>query len=159
MQSTNNIEIERKFLVQKASFLSSIYGKDMVQGFILTKKEKSVRVRITGEKATLTVKGETFGSVRQEFEYPIPVEEAREMLFLCERPLIEKCRYEIPWGSLVWEVDVFHGENEGLIVAEIELPEVDYYLDLPVWIGEEVTSDPRYFNSNLILYPYSAWDK
>ena len=153
------LEIERKFLVQKASFLSSIYGKDMVQGFILTKKEKSVRVRITGEKATLTVKGETFGSVRQEFEYPIPVEEAREMLFLCERPLIDKCRYEIPWGSLIWEVDVFHGENEGLIVAEIELPEVDYYLDLPEWIGEEVTSDPRYFNSNLILYPYSAWDK
>jgi len=153
------LEIERKFLVQKASFLSSIYGKDMVQGFLLTKKEKSVRVRIIGVKATLTVKGETVGSVRQEFEYPIPIEDAREMLNICERPLIDKCRYEIPWGSLIWEVDVFRGENEGLIIAEIELPEVDYRINLPEWIGEEVTGDPRYFNSNLILYPYSEWDK
>lgn len=153
------LEIERKFLVHKASFLSSIYGKDMVQGFLLTKKEKTVRVRITGSKATLTVKGETIGSVRPEFEYPIPVEDAREMLNLCERPLIDKCRYEIPWGSLYWEVDVFHGDNEGLVVAEIELPEVDYYIELPEWVGEEVTGDPRYFNSNLIQHPYSVWDK
>lgn len=151
------LEIERKFLVQKASFLSSIYGKNVIQGFLLTKKEKSVRVRIAGGKATLTVKGETVGSVRQEFEYPIPIEDARELLVLCERPLVEKCRYEIPWGSLIWEVDVFHGENEGLIVAEIELPEVDCYLDLPEWIGEEVTNDPRYLNCNLIHHPYSEW--
>jgi len=153
------LEIERKFLVQKSSFLSSIYGKDMVQGFLLTQKEKTVRVRITGGKATLTVKGETVGSVRPEFEYPIPVDDAREMLNLCERPLIDKCRYQIPWGSLYWEVDVFHGDNEGLVIAEIELPKVDYYIDLPEWVGEEVTGDPRYYNSNLILNPYSAWDK
>ncbi|MDD4636154.1 MAG: CYTH domain-containing protein [Bacteroidales bacterium] len=153
------LEIERKFLVQKASFLSSIYGKNVIQGFILSKKEKSVRVRNAGGRATLTVKGETLGSVRQEFEYSIPVEDARELLALCEGPLIEKCRYEIPWGPLVWDVDVFYGDNEGLIVAEIEIPEVDYYLDLPEWIGEEVTSDPRYYNSNLIQHPYSEWKK
>ena len=151
------LEIERKFLAQNVSFLSSIYGEEMIQGFLFTKKEKSMRVRITGRKATLTVKGETVGLVRQEFEYPIPIEDARELITMCERPLVEKCRYEIPWGSLVWEVDVFHGENEGLIVAEIELPDVDCILDLPEWIGEEVTNDPRYLNCNLIQYPYSEW--
>ncbi len=120
------LEIERKFLVRKPSFLNSIYGKEIVQGFLLVRKDKTVRVRIAGEKASLTVKGETIGSVRQEFEYPISLNEAREMLKICEQPLIEKCRYDIPWASLIWEVDVFHGENEGLVIAEIELPLVGF---------------------------------
>jgi CYTH domain-containing protein len=108
----------------------------------------------------LTIKGVSTGISRSEFEYPIPIEDAVELLqTLCQPPLIEKTRYRIEHGGLVWEVDEFMGDNAGLVVAEVELKSVDQVIDLPDWIGAEVSSDRRYFNSNLAKYPYSQWER
>jgi adenylate cyclase len=117
-----------------------------------------VRVRTEGGRAFLSVKGETRGATRAEYEYAIPLADAERMLdALCERPLIEKRRYRIEHSGLVFEVDEFLGENAGLVVAEVELEREDQALDLPAWVGREVTGDPRYFNSNLVRRPYRAW--
>ena len=117
-----------------------------------------VRVRIEGEKAKLTIKGVTKGVTRSEFEYAIPVEDASVLLDnLCEQPLIDKHRHKEMHGGKLWEIDVFHGDNEGLIVAEIELVTEDEKYELPSWIVEEVSNDPRYFNSNLLSNPYCKW--
>lgn len=128
------------------------------QGYIPTAKPTSVRIRVVGDRGYLTIKGATVGTSRAEFEYPIPVEDAIEMLdTLCDRPFIEKTRYKIPQGDLVWEIDEFAGENQGLIVAEVELVEENQTLELPEWIGEEVSHDSRYFNVNLVKHPFSKW--
>ncbi|BAY90328.1 MULTISPECIES: CYTH domain-containing protein [unclassified Tolypothrix] len=151
-------EIERKFLVQGDSWRNLVEGSLYIQGYISTKKEATVRVRIAGNQAYLTIKGKTVQYSRSEFEYPIPLEDAREMLnTLCEKPLIEKTRYKIAYGNLIWEIDEFDGVNKGLILAEVELSHEQQQIELPIWVGEEVSHDPKYFNSNLAKYPFSEW--
>ncbi len=151
-------EIERKFLVTSNEYKSLGKGEYIHQGFLSTVKDRVVRVRIKGEKAWLTIKGISHGASRAEFEYEIPFTDARFMLEnLCEKPTIEKHRYLVPFAGFNWEVDEFHGENDGLVVAEIELPAEDTVFDLPAWVGEEVTSDARYYNANLVKNPYKNW--
>lgn len=150
------IEIERKFLVHGDTWRDApavFYS----QGYLSRAKERTVRVRIAGEEAFLTIKGVTTGASRAEFEYPIPLWDARNLLALCEQPLIEKYRRKILYEGFVWEVDEFLGDNAGLVIAEIELPTEDAIFSKPVWAGVEVTSDSRYYNSNLAIQPYSRW--
>ena len=133
-------------------------GKLYRQGYLSSVKERTVRVRIAGDKGFLTIKGVNKGVTRTEFEYAIPTEEAAAMLdALCERPLIEKTRYAVPLDGYTWEIDEFHGDNDGLVVAEVELSSADEKPPLPEWVGEEVSSDPRYFNSNLVKKPFKTW--
>ena len=151
-------EIERKYLVKGNQWKTLAQGMVYRQGYIPTLGKQTVRVRIVGNQGYLTIKGENVGPTRSEFEYPIPVEDAAEMLHtLCDRPLIEKTRYKIPQGDLVWEVDEFAGENAGLVIAEVELQEENQQIELPEWIERQVT-DPKYYNSNLAKHPYSKWD-
>lgn len=151
-------EIERKFLVKGDEWRSLATGTLYRQGYIRTASKTTVRVRVVGDKGYLTIKGKTQGTSRAEFEYPIPVEDAREMLdTLCDRPLIEKKRYKINRGDVTWEIDEFAGDNQGLIVAEVELTDENQSIELPDWIGEEVSHDPRYFNANLAQHPFSQW--
>ena len=153
-----SVEIERKFLVRDDRWKALGRGVLLRQGYLSAHPERVVRVRIEGESAMLTIKGRPVGIVRGEWEYPIPMDDARAFLDgLCERPLIEKTRYRIPHAGFVWEVDEFHGENDGLVVAEIELAVEDQAFDRPDWIGAEVTGDPRYHNSNLAKHPFSQW--
>lgn len=150
------IEIERKFLVKGDGWRSLGSGIVYRQGYIGTQNpETTVRVRVIGEQGYLTLKGKTQGAVRAEFEYPIPVEDALEMLdTLCDRPLIEKTRYKIKQGELTWEVDEFIGDNQGLIIAEVELQQENQVIELPDWIAQEVTGDLRYYNVNLVKNPF-----
>ncbi len=151
-------EIERKFLVKGDEWRSLGQGVDYQQGFLSTEKERVVRVRIAGSLATLTIKGVSAGISRIEFEYEIPKEDARILLDkLCVRPWIDKTRYRIVIDEVVWEVDEFWGANQGLILAEVELSDVNQVVALPSWIGLEVSDDSRYFNSNLVLTPFSEW--
>ena len=150
-------EIERKFLLRNDAWRKGP-GRNFRQGYLSTSTGCTVRVRAAGQRAWLTVKGETHGATRVEFEYAIPVAYAEHMLDkLCLRPLIVKRRYEIEYGGLTWEVDEFFGDNAGLVLAEVELEREDQSLDLPPWIGKEVTGDPRYYNANLVKYPYREW--
>ena len=149
-------EIERKFRVKEGSWRQA-KGTKYRQGYLNSAKERIVRVRTIDDKGYLTIKGLTVGVSRMEFEYKIPRQDADALLEICEKPLIEKDRYKIEHGGFVWEVDEFFGENQGLIVAEIELESEDQYFSKPDWVGEEVTGDPRYFNSNLIKNPYTSW--
>ena len=150
------LEIERKFLVNSDEWRKA-EGVVFRQGYLSTHKERTVRVRVVDSHAKLTVKGINRGAVRAEFEYDIPLEDAKELLSLCEQPLIEKIRRRIEYEGLVWEVDEFFGENEGLVVAEVELDREDQRLAKPEWVGEEVTDDPRYYNANLISSPFKRW--
>lgn len=151
-------EIERKYLVTDDTWRKLAEGTHYKQGYLNSMKERVVRVRTIDETAFITVKGLTRGATRLEFEYPIPVKDAVTLLDeLCEQPIIDKHRYKVDYDGLIWEIDEFHGENEGLIVAEVELESEDQQFDKPDWIGEEVSSDPRYFNSNLIAHPFSKW--
>ncbi len=153
-------EIERKFLVVGDAWKKLAQGVHYRQGYLNSMKERTVRIRTVGDKAFMTVKGPTVGVTRLEFEYPIPFEDCVTMLeHLAEQPIIEKTRYKIPMGEFVWEIDEFHGVNEGLIVAEIELKSEDQAFEKPTWIGEEVSGDPRYYNSMLVAHPYSTWNK
>ncbi|MGB5300452.1 MAG: CYTH domain-containing protein [Thiogranum sp.] len=150
-------EIERKFLVKEGSWREAA-AETYRQGYLSTVKERTVRVRTIGDKGYLTVKGISVGASRLEFEYEIPVADAEELLdSLCEKPLIEKNRYKLDHGGLTWEVDVFFGDNQGLVVAEVELQSENQVFEKPDWVTEEVTHDPRYFNANLISNPYSGW--
>lgn len=150
-------EIERKYLVKNTDWKAAATGTLFRQGYLNSAKERVVRARTMGERAALTIKGITTGATRLEFEYDIPLADARELLELCEQPLIEKTRYKVDHAGLTWEIDEFHGVNEGLIVAECELESEDQAVELPDWVGEEVTSDPRYYNSNLIAHPFTSW--
>ncbi|MEE8173199.1 MAG: CYTH domain-containing protein [Alphaproteobacteria bacterium] len=151
-------EIERKFLVAGDAWRALAEGVVYRQGYLSTDVERTLRVRVAGPKGTLTVKGITVGATRTEFEYEIPLTDAEAMLdALCIRPLIEKTRHRIEFDGLVWEVDVFAGDNHGLVVAEVELAREDQAFRLPDWIGEEVTDDPRYYNANLVAHPYKDW--
>jgi adenylate cyclase len=151
-------EIERKFLVIGDDWRGLAEGAPYRQGYLSTIKERVVRVRTINDKGYLTVKGITVDATRNEYEYEIPLSDAYEMLSqLCKKPIIEKNRYPIQRGNFTWEVDEFLGENEGLIVAEIELQSEDQSFPKPHWIGEEVTDDPKYFNANLVERPFSKW--
>ena len=154
------VEIERKFLVKGDSWRNLATGSFYRQGYISLAPERIVRVRTIENKGFLTIKGVTKGFSRAEYEYEIPLHDANEMLDqLCERPLIEKNRYKIEYKGLVWEVDDFLGDNQGLILAEVELIEENQEIALPGWIGEEVTGDPRYYNASLVKYPFNKWPK
>lgn len=151
-------EIERKFLVIGDDWRRRATGTTIRQGYLCSLEERSVRVRVAGDRGTLTIKGRTVGATRAEYEYEIPVGEAEELLNeLCERPLIEKTRYLVENADDTWEVDVFAGDNAGLTVAEIELEDEGQPVVLPDWIGEEVTGDPRYLNANLFKHPFRRW--
>lgn len=153
------IEIERKFLVHKDLWEKAAKGRGNYyrQGYISTDPEKTIRVRLTEEKAFLTIKGKSSGIERLEYEYPIPKEDAKALLDKFTPVSIEKIRYEIIYEGKVWEVDEFKGENEGLIIAEIELQTAEENFSIPQWIDKEVSHDKRYFNSNLSLHPFKSW--
>jgi CYTH domain-containing protein len=150
------IEIERKFLVTGNEWKQGV-ATHFSQGYLNRDKTRTVRVRVAGDKAFLTIKGISTRFSREEFEYEIPDEDAVAMLNLCDGPVIQKIRYVIIHNGFKWEVDEFLGANFGLVVAEIELDYVDQPFECPTWIGEEVTDDARYFNSNLATMPYSKW--
>ncbi|MCC8154984.1 MAG: CYTH domain-containing protein [Tannerellaceae bacterium] len=155
------LEIERKFLV-KGEFMTDVQSASrIVQGYICSVPGRTVRIRISDQKAFLTIKGPSTddGLSRYEFEQAIPVPDAEELLKLCEPGVIDKVRHYAKIENHIWEIDVFHGDNEGLIMAEIELSNPDEPFRKPLWLGEEVTGDRRYYNSMLTKYPYSAWDK
>lgn len=144
------IEIERKFTVVGDTWRSSAKSVRIVQGYMTRDARRVVRIRTMDEKGLITLKGPSRGAARTEFEYEIPVHDARQMLHeLCLEPLIHKTRYYVPHDGLIWEVDEFHAPRAGLILAEIELPSVDYGFKRPDWIQEEVTGNPLYYNQNM----------
>jgi len=153
-------EIERKFLLKSDAWKRAADGPGTLvrQGYLSSGRQCTVRVRVKGEHAWVTIKGPTIRSSRAEYEYPIPLPDAAEMLdSLCGAPLIEKRRYLVKHAGVTFEIDEFHGENAGLTVAEVELESEDQVVELPDWIGDEVTGDPRYYNSNLARTPYTRW--
>jgi adenylate cyclase len=150
------IEIERKFLVSGEAWKQAP-GQLISQGYLNRDKQRTVRVRVAGEQAWLTIKGLSTGATRAEFEYPVPLADALEMLALCDGPRVEKIRRCIPHQGMTWEVDEFLGDNAGLVVAEIELESADQAFEPPPWLGQEVTADTRYFNSSLASLPFSRW--
>jgi len=151
------VEIERKFLVTSDEWKSSVVdSKVCKQGYLVTDVNKSVRIRVIGDQGFLTVKGATEGFSRMEFEYEVDLADANYMLLLCEQ-LVEKTRYYIEHAGLTWELDVFDGLNAGLVMAEVELETETQFFEKPSWAGEEVSQDRRYFNSNLIVNPYTSW--
>lgn len=154
------IEIERKFLVKKENWneLEKPRGENFRQGYLLTDPKKTIRVRQTSDKGFLTIKGISVGATRAEYEYEIPFVEAQELLDQFAVSELSKIRYKISVDHHIWEVDVFLGENEGLIVAEIELKTEDESFKIPDWIAQEVTAEEKYFNSNLTLNPYKNWE-
>jgi|TARA_R110000823_G_scaffold55246_3_gene135074 adenylate cyclase len=152
------VEIERKFLLKNDIWEGFKKGKITIkQGYLNSDIERTVRVRLFGTTGFITVKGKVNGLSRPEFEYEIPYKDAVTLLTLCEQPIIEKIRYYIHQGDLVWEIDVFEGDNEGLVVAEIELTSETQSFYKPTWLGEEVSDDAKYYNSSLIKHPYQMW--
>ncbi len=156
------IEVERKFLVMTDAYKAEATSSNhIVQGFLNTHTERTVRVRIYGNKGYLTIKGKSnkAGTSRFEWEKEIDVDEAKALLNLCEKGILEKTRYLIPFGKHIFEVDEFLGDNEGLIVVEVELNSEDEFFEKPQWLGEEVTGDVKYYNSQISKHPYKAWKK
>lgn len=156
------IEVERKFLVKTDAYKAEATSSNLiVQGFLNTHPERTVRVRIYGDKGYVTIKGKSnkTGTSRFEWEKEIDVDEAKALLNLCEDGILEKTRYLIPFGEHIFEVDEFLGNNEGLIVAEVELNSEDEFFEKPQWLGEEVTGDVKYYNSQISKHPYKAWEK
>lgn len=154
-----NREIERKFLVDTRAWRPDpARGVAFRQGYLSVDPARVVRVRRAGDRAFLTIKGVTAGFARAEFEYPIPVADADAMLDqLCLRPIIEKTRYRESWAGFQWDVDVFGGENAGLVVAEVELSSPTEVVPLPPWVGDEISEDERYANARLVDHPYARW--
>lgn len=153
------VEIERKFLVdpEKWKNLEKPEGVFFRQGYILKEKDKTIRVRLAGDKGFMTIKGATTGFSRKEYEYEIPAEDAEELMKNFTAFGTAKTRYFVHDDGNFWEVDVFAEENEGLIVAELELDDAAEEFKIPAWIAEEVTEDERYYNANLATHPYNAW--
>ena len=154
------IEIERKFWIKNKNWkvaANAPKGTVIKQGYLSTDKERTVRVRIYGTKGILTIKGKSVGMTRAEFEYEIPIDDAIALLKLCHQPIIEKVRHKIPLDNVIWEVDEFEGVNEGLILAEVELESEEQNVNIPNWVGEEVTGDIRFYNSSLVNNPFTRW--
>ena len=153
-------EIERKFLVESTDFIKeSTVNNRIVQGYLNSNPERTVRVRIKGNKGFLTIKGKgnENGTTRFEWEKEISLSEAEALLQLCESGIIDKIRYEIPLGKHTFEVDVFSGENQGLIIAEVELTSENEFFEQPNWLGKEVTGDKKYYNAHLSEHPFCSW--
>ncbi|KQC32133.1 adenylate cyclase [Nonlabens sp. YIK11] len=152
-------EIERKFLIENADFLKGLKGLKIVQGYLSSDPERNVRVRIKGDQGFLTIKGisNDSGTSRFEWEKEIDVQEAQQLLKLCLPGVIDKTRFEIPVGKHIFEVDVFDGENNGLIIVEVELQNEKELFEKPEWLGQEVTGDVRYYNSYLVSTPFTQW--
>jgi adenylate cyclase len=152
------VEIERKFLLAGDGWRALGAPVLLRQGYLSSDPARVVRVRVEGEHACMTIKGKSVGATRGEWEYPIPLADANELLErLCEQPIVEKYRRRIDFAGNTWEVDEFLGANEGLVLAEIELGAEDQLFDKPEWIGDDVTGDRRYYNSNLVRHPFSSW--
>ncbi|AMR32180.1 adenylate cyclase [Mucilaginibacter sp. PAMC 26640] len=154
------VEIERKFLVDMIQWeaLNKPAGTVFKQGYIYSDEKRTVRIRVTDKAAYLTLKGSTTGISRSEFEYTIPIEDGNEILSTLTVSAIEKVRYEINYAGKLWEVDVFSGDNQGLIIAEIELESEEENFDKPEWVLAEVSDDSRYSNASLSVTPYQHWD-
>lgn len=152
-----NIEIERKFLVKHEAWKAAGPGQLVRQGYLNKDPDRTIRVRTAGAEAFITIKGRTVGASKPEFEYLIPLQDAEDLLHLCIPPLIEKTRFLLSHAGHEWEIDEFHGDNRGLVLAEVELETETEEVVLPDWVGPEVTHDPRYFNSSLSVKPYSQW--
>jgi adenylate cyclase len=152
-------EIERKFLVVNDNWQKDVTKSiHYTQGYFTTNASCSIRIRVAGDSASLNIKSATLGITRTEYDYALPLDDAKEMLHhLCNKPLLEKTRYYVQHHDHLWEIDVFSGENEGLIVAEIELKSADEQFSLPDWAGKEVSDDPRYYNVCLVNHPYKDW--
>ncbi|RDH86023.1 MAG: adenylate cyclase [endosymbiont of Galathealinum brachiosum] len=153
------IEIERKFLLVNTDWREQVTSSYRIrQGYMGEIDKASVRIRVQGDKANINIKSATLSMRRMEYEYEIPLIEAQEMLDqLCKQPQVDKTRFIVEQGKFKWEIDEFYGENEGLLVAEIELDDENETFDKPDWVGEEVTEDPRYYNVNLIKHPFKNW--
>ncbi|VAW91215.1 Adenylate cyclase [hydrothermal vent metagenome] len=153
------IEIERKFLLKNDNWKQDVSTSAVIkQGYLAGSDKSSVRIRIEGDKANINIKSMTLAITRQEYEYSIPLDDAEKLLQdLCEQPQINKTRYIVKYKEHKWEIDVFSGDNEGLVVAEIELKSEDEAFSIPEWIGEEVSEQVKYYNVNLIKYPFSSW--
>jgi adenylate cyclase len=152
-------EIERKFLLSDSTWRDQVVeSRRMRQGYLVSDEHSSVRLRVVGEQAHLNIKSGTLGVSRLEYEYPLPLQDAEEMLDrLCSGPLVEKIRHIVPGDGVEWEIDEFLGENAGLVVAEVELEDESQQFNRPEWLGKEVSMDPRYYNSCLSRTPYSSW--
>ncbi|MFT6387313.1 MAG: adenylate cyclase [Cellvibrionaceae bacterium] len=151
-------EIERKFLIDLSAIGALDNGINIKQGYIATNGKTVVRARVAGDKAFLTLKGENKGITRSEFEYEIAVEDANNIITeLCNGPVVEKIRYLVAHAGHTWEVDLFYGDNEGLALAEIELGSEDEAFEIPSWVTQEVSVDPKYYNSNLLDKPFKSW--
>jgi CYTH domain-containing protein len=151
------LEIERKFRVQGQPWQGAGRGVSLRQGYLARGPRGVVRVRCSDGEAWITIKGKTHGFSRPEFEYAIPRADAEQLLALCEGEIVEKTRYHLEHRGSHWEIDVFHGRNEGLVVAEIELDSESATFARPDWLGREVSGEPRYANSNLSTLPYALW--
>ena len=154
------IEIERKFLVDSLDFKTeAVKSTRISQGYLNSNPARTVRIRIYGSEAFITIKGasDKTGTTRFEWEKAIAVKEAEALLELCEQGIIDKMRYEIPRGNHIFEVDEFFGANEGLLVAEIELKDANEKFEIPEWLGKEVTGEIRYYNSQLSIHPFINW--
>lgn len=152
------VEIERKFLVIANSYRNNARGLFCKQGYLSAEPNCTVRVRILGDKGFITIKGATKGFSRSEFEYEVPQDDAKQMLDeLCIKPLIEKHRYTVKISGLVWDIDEFHSQNEGLVIAEVRLDSESQLFSLPDWVGRDVSDDVRYLNVNLVKNPYCNW--
>lgn len=154
------IEIERKFLIKSDAYKQEAVSKErIVQGFLNTHEERTVRIRITGDFGYLTIKGKSnaSGTSRFEWEKELPVADAKALLELCEKGIIDKTRYRVPKGQHIFEIDEFHGENDGLVIGEIELTEEVEHFEHPDWLGDEVTGDVKYYNSKLSKNPFKTW--
>jgi len=157
----SGMEIERKFLVISEDYRKAAYAKNRIsQGFLSSDPERTVRIRINEDKGYLTIKGKTdeTGTSRMEWEYPIDIDDARDLLNLCGDSLVEKTRFLIRSGAHVFEVDEFIGENNGLVIAEVELNSPEEKITSPTWLGKEVTGDPKYYNAQLSKTPYLQWE-
>lgn len=154
-------EIERKFLVEGDGWRKAVIGEHrLVQGYLAHNERSAIRVRIKDQKALLTIKSAVSGITRAEFEYEIPMADAEVLLHqLARQPLIDKTRYLVRVGDHTWELDLFRGDNEGLVMAEIELESADESFEIPNWAGREVSDDRRYYNANLAEHPFKAWGK
>ena len=153
------VEIERKFLVKNDKWRNNILSESVIkQGYIANQENATVRIRVARDSAWLNIKGATSGIRRAEFEYPIPLEDAEAILQgVAQRPYISKTRYKVKCGNHIWDLDLFEGENRGLVMAEVELKNETEPFEMPEWAGEEVSGDPRYYNASLVKTPYTAW--